>query len=179
MARVARGVRDKRLLALIGAYLRAGVLVGGTFEATDIGTPQGGPLSALLANILLDDLDKELESRGHRFVRYADDRAPRRRTGGREPSVQPCCTRDGGRPPEAAVQAEDSNHPLLLPSREVVVSELGKGRARPAQVGTVESNASEPLMRCRKRRDDVKTGGSRYPGISLGATCLLPRRRPA
>jgi len=73
--------------------------------------------------------------------------------------VQPCCTRDGGRPPEAAVQAEASNHPLLLPLREVVVRELGKGRARPGQVGTVESNASEPLMTCRKCRNGVKTGG--------------------
>jgi RNA-directed DNA polymerase len=73
MARVGRKVRDKRLLKLIGDYLRAGVLAGGTIEATDLGTPQGGPLSPLLANILLDDLDKELERRGHRFVRYADD----------------------------------------------------------------------------------------------------------
>jgi RNA-directed DNA polymerase len=73
MARVGRKVRDKRLLALIGKYLRAGVLVGERREATEIGTPQGGPLSPLLANILLDDLDKELERRGHRFVRYADD----------------------------------------------------------------------------------------------------------
>jgi RNA-directed DNA polymerase len=73
MARLGRTVRDKRLLALIGEYLRAGVLVGETIEATEIGTPQGGPLSPLLANILLDDLDKELERRGHRFVRYADD----------------------------------------------------------------------------------------------------------
>ncbi len=73
MARVARKVRDKRLLALIGRYLRAGVLEGEHLQASDIGTPQGGPLSPLLANILLDDLDRELESRGHRFVRYADD----------------------------------------------------------------------------------------------------------
>lgn len=73
MARVGRKVRDPRLLALIGRYLRAGVLVGETIEPTAIGTPQGGPLSPLLANILLDDLDKELERRGHRFVRYADD----------------------------------------------------------------------------------------------------------
>lgn len=73
MARVARKVRDKGLLALIGRYLRAGVLEGEHLQATDIGTPQGGPLSPLLANILLDDLDRELESRGHRFVRYADD----------------------------------------------------------------------------------------------------------
>jgi RNA-directed DNA polymerase len=73
MARVARKVRDKRLLALIGRYLRAGVLVGESIQATVIGTPQGGPLSPLLANILLDDLDKELERRGQRFVRYAAD----------------------------------------------------------------------------------------------------------
>ena len=73
MAHVARKVRDKGLLGLIGRYLRAGVLVGDIIEATELGTPQGGPLSPLLANILLDDLDKELERRGHRFARYADD----------------------------------------------------------------------------------------------------------
>jgi RNA-directed DNA polymerase len=73
MARVARKVGDKRLLALIGRYLRAGVLIGEALQPTDIGTPQGGPLSPLLANILLDDLDRELEKRGHRFARYADD----------------------------------------------------------------------------------------------------------
>jgi RNA-directed DNA polymerase len=73
MARVARKVSDKRLLALIGRYLRAGVMVGESFQPSELGTPQGGPLSPLLANILLDDLDRELERRGHRFVRYADD----------------------------------------------------------------------------------------------------------
>jgi RNA-directed DNA polymerase len=73
MARVARRIGDKRLLALIGCYLRAGVLVGERIQATAMGTPQGGPLSPLLANILLDELDCELERRGHRFVRYADD----------------------------------------------------------------------------------------------------------
>lgn len=73
MARVARRVSDKRLLALIGRYLRAGVRVGECLEPSELGTPQGGPLSPLLANILLDDLDRELERRGHRFVRYADD----------------------------------------------------------------------------------------------------------
>jgi RNA-directed DNA polymerase len=73
MARVARKVGDKRLLTLIGRYLRAGVLVGESVQATEWGTPPGGPLSPLLANMLLDDLDKELERRRHRFVRYADD----------------------------------------------------------------------------------------------------------
>jgi RNA-directed DNA polymerase len=73
MHRVAKRVRDKRVLRLIGKYLRAGVMVDGRLQATQKGVPQGGPLSPLLANILLDDLDKELEKRGHRFVRYADD----------------------------------------------------------------------------------------------------------
>jgi group II intron reverse transcriptase/maturase len=73
MARVARVVKDKRVLRLIRRYLESGVMVNGVVQETDEGTPQGGPLSPLLANILLDDLDKELERRGHRFVRYADD----------------------------------------------------------------------------------------------------------
>lgn len=73
MARVARRVEDKRVLRLIRAYLNAGVMVNGVVMVSEEGTPQGGPLSPLLANIMLDDLDKELERRGHRFVRYADD----------------------------------------------------------------------------------------------------------
>ena len=73
MARVARRISDKRLLALIGRYLRAGVLINDSLQPSELGTPQGGPLSPLLANILLDDLDRELEDRGHRFARYADD----------------------------------------------------------------------------------------------------------
>lgn len=73
MARVARRISDNRLLALIGGYLRAGVLINDSVQPSELGTPQGGPLSPLLANILLDDLDRELEGRGHRFVRYADD----------------------------------------------------------------------------------------------------------
>lgn len=73
MARVARKVKDKRILKLIRAFLNAGVMADGALERTEEGTPQGGPLSPLLANILLDDLDKELTKRGLRFVRYADD----------------------------------------------------------------------------------------------------------
>src|SRR5215471_16000358 len=73
MARVARKVGDKALLRLIGRYLRAGVLVGGYVEPTATGVPQGSPLSPLLSNVMLDDLDKELERRGHRFARYCDD----------------------------------------------------------------------------------------------------------
>lgn len=73
VSRVGRKVRDRRLLRLIGRYLRAGVMVEGVLQPTEEGTPQGGPLSPLLSNILLDDLDKELELRGLHFVRYADD----------------------------------------------------------------------------------------------------------
>jgi RNA-directed DNA polymerase len=73
MHRVARKIKDKRVLKLIGKYLRAGVVINGRRQVTRKGVPQGGPLSPVLSNILLDDLDKELEKRGHRFVRYADD----------------------------------------------------------------------------------------------------------
>lgn len=73
MARVARVVKNKRVLRLIRAYLNSGVMRGGVVQETEEGTPQGGPLSPLLSNIMLDDLDKELEKRGHKFVRYADD----------------------------------------------------------------------------------------------------------
>ncbi len=73
MGCVSRKVHDRRVLRLIGRYLRAGVMVEGVLQPTEEGSPQGGPLSPLLSNILLDDLDKELERRGLRFVRYADD----------------------------------------------------------------------------------------------------------
>ena len=73
MAKVERHVEDKRVLRLIRRYLEAGVMSGGIASRRQEGTPQGGPLSPLLSNILLNELDKELERRGHRFVRYADD----------------------------------------------------------------------------------------------------------
>ena len=73
MRRIAEVIRDKRVLKLIGRYLRSGILVAGVVMAQAEGTPQGSPLSPLLANIYLDPLDKELEKRGHSFARYADD----------------------------------------------------------------------------------------------------------
>jgi RNA-directed DNA polymerase len=73
MGRVAQRVADKRLLRLIRAYLTAGVMEDGLVHPTEEGTPQGGPLSPLLSNLVLDEFDRELERRGHRFVRYADD----------------------------------------------------------------------------------------------------------
>ncbi|PWG61685.1 group II intron reverse transcriptase/maturase [Spiribacter halobius] len=73
MARLARRIKDKRVLRLIRRYLQAGVMAGGVVSPRAAGTPQGGPLSPLLSNVLLDELDRELERRGHRFVRHADD----------------------------------------------------------------------------------------------------------
>ena len=70
---LSRTIKDGRVISLIHKYLNAGVLVKGMFERTEIGMPQGGPLSPLLSNVMLNELDKELERRGHRFVRYADD----------------------------------------------------------------------------------------------------------
>jgi RNA-directed DNA polymerase len=73
MSRLSTRVSDKRVLKLIGRFLRSGVMIGGLCEPTEEGTPQGGPLSPLLSNIVLDELDKELERRGLHFVRFADD----------------------------------------------------------------------------------------------------------
>ena len=77
MNRISKWVDDKRVLALIGKYLCAGVSINGRIEPTTCGVPQGGPLSLLLANIMLDDLDRYLESKSYRFARYADDCVPR------------------------------------------------------------------------------------------------------
>jgi RNA-directed DNA polymerase len=73
MSRLARRIKDKRILRLIRRYLQAGMMEGGIVSQRSEGTPQGGPLSPLLSNVLLDELDRELEQRGHCFVRYADD----------------------------------------------------------------------------------------------------------
>ena len=75
MARVSRKVKNKGLMKLLGRFLRAGVVVNGRLQPTRKGVPQGSPVSPVLSNILLDDLDKELNSRGHKFIRYADDLA--------------------------------------------------------------------------------------------------------
>jgi group II intron reverse transcriptase/maturase len=73
MGKLNRRIRDRRVLALIRRYLEAGMMANGVVQERAEGTPQGGPLSPLLANVLLDDVDRELERRGHRFARYADD----------------------------------------------------------------------------------------------------------
>ena len=122
-------VADGRVLGLIKQILEAGCVANGVRRATEEGVPQGGVISPLMSNILLTPFDRDMRRKGFRVTRYADDCVPRRRTPGRQPCVQPCCTSDEGRPLEAAVQAGASNHPRLLPLREVVVSAVGNGRA--------------------------------------------------
>ena len=80
MGLLAKRIMDKRLLKLIRSYLEAGVMINGVVTTSEEGTPQGGPLSPLLSNIVLNEVDKELEKRGHKFVRYADDRVSRMQT---------------------------------------------------------------------------------------------------
>ena len=88
MGQVAKRVEDKRLLKLIRAFLNAGVMENGLVSPSVEGTPQGGPLSPLLSNLVLDELDRELERRGHRYLRYADDGVPRVRKAERLSSAQ-------------------------------------------------------------------------------------------
>jgi RNA-directed DNA polymerase len=113
MVRVARKVCDRRVLKLIGRYLRAGVMVEGVVLATMEGTPQGGPLSPLLANILLDDFDKELERRGLRFARYADDLVVLVRSGRAGKRVMASITDWLGRQLRLAVNATKSKVALI------------------------------------------------------------------
>ncbi|WP_460519366.1 reverse transcriptase domain-containing protein [Cyclobacterium sediminis] len=80
MSLLAKDIQDKTLLSLIRRYLQSGILLDGVTSKRKEGTPQGSPLSPLLSNILLNELDKELEYRKHRFVRYADDCTPRKKT---------------------------------------------------------------------------------------------------
>lgn len=184
---VAERIVDGGILHLINLWLKAPIIgeddngvkrtVGGG-KANRKGTPQGGVISPLLANCYLHILDRIWQRRRLKgklqahLVRYADDCAPRRRIGGRKSSVQPCCTRDEGRSLGAGVQAQAPNHRLLLRSRGVVVSEPGKGRARPGQVRIVKSNASEPLMTCRKRRNDVETARESLSRDESGGSLL-------
>jgi retron-type reverse transcriptase len=174
MSLVTQRVADRRVLQLIDRYLKAGALTDEGLEATREGTPQGGPLSPLLANLLLDGLDKELERRGHRFVRYAFECAPRRRgkEAARVTELPPGGTSDGGRPSGAGLQEQAPHHLPPQRSSAAVESVEDKAGQRACQVGTKQTNASEPLRTCRKRRNDVTTGASRSPGKRLGGDLL-------
>jgi hypothetical protein len=177
---------DRKILE---KWLRAGFIENRQLFPTEAGTPQGGIISPTLANLVLDGLEAKLKTacginrriNGTRtrlkinYVRYADDCAPRRRTRGCKFSVPLCCTRDGGRPLGAGVQAQAPNHLLLRRSRGAVVSKTGNGWARPGQVRIVKSNVSEPLMTCRKRRDDVETAGESLLRDKSGGSLMTAR----
>ncbi|WP_277592546.1 reverse transcriptase domain-containing protein, partial [Roseateles saccharophilus] len=147
MDRLARRTADKRVLRLIRRYLQAGILAHGMHSERFEGTPQGGPLSPLLANVLLDEVDRELERRGHRFVRYADDCVPRRHPGGAILLSSHAAQEMRVGPSKVGVQAQASNHPLLLRLRGVVVSELGKGRVRPGVTSRVDFGSRSQAIR--------------------------------
>jgi RNA-directed DNA polymerase len=132
MGLVTKRVADKYLLRLIRTFLNAGVMEGGLVSPTEEGMPQGGPLSPLLSNLMLDVLDKELEKRGHHFVRYADDCVPRTH---RRKKVRNC-VRDGGRSSGAGRQGQASNHRKLRRSKAGVVSVAEKAGLDPVRYGS-------------------------------------------
>jgi hypothetical protein len=132
MGLVAKRVTDKRILKLIRGFLTAGALIDGLVGPTEEGTPQGGPLSPLLSNLMLDVLDKELEKRGHHFVRYADDCVPRTH---RRKEVRNC-VRDGGRSSGAGRQGQASNHRKLRRLKAGVVSVAEKAGLDPVRYGS-------------------------------------------
>jgi RNA-directed DNA polymerase len=157
MKSIALRIADKRALRLIGVFLKAGVMENGLVSPVDEGTPQGGPLSPLLSNLVLDELDRELERRGHRFVRYADDCNIYVRSGG------------AGRRVMASV-----SH-FITRRLKLKVNESKSAVARPAErkfLGFSISNAKEPkrriapkaLLRCKRR---IRELTRRTRGISM------------
>jgi RNA-directed DNA polymerase len=157
MKSVSLRVADKRMLRLLGAFLKAGVMEQGLVSPVEEGTPQGGPLSPLLSNLVLDELDRELERRGHRFVRYADDCNIYVRSGG------------AGRRVMRSISA------FITRRLKLKVNEAKSAGARPADrkfLGFSLSNAREPkrriapkaLLRCKRRSRELTR---RRRGISV------------
>jgi retron-type reverse transcriptase len=169
-------VRDGVLLRLIDKWLKAGVMEDGNVCYLDSGTPQGGVVSPLISNVFLHYvLDRWFEQdvkprlRQPAFlIRYADDCVP-----GKAVHVM----RGGPSQPACRGRLQTT---LSCGSQELPWCALRKRHdIRSCQVRIRKTNASEPLMMCRKRNLTSKPGGSRYPGMSSGEICLLPERRPA
>ncbi len=166
---VEQRINDRRALKLIRKWLECGVIEADGFHETDKGTPQGGVISPLLANIYLHEFDKfwtEQRLVEGRLVRYADDCAPR------------SYTRDEGRPLGTGLQEQVPNHPELHWSKARVVSVEGKGMTLIMSDEVQGDEDNEPLKRCRKRKDGVKTGGSRYPRNKPGENLFIVRAAP-
>src|SRR5664279_1257062 len=168
-AKLAERVSDRRLLVLIGRMLRAKVVLpDGVVINTEQGVPQGGPLSPLLSNIVLDELDQELDRRGHRFARYADDGVPR--TQKEELSRSRvrrmwCCMRDDGARFGGRVARRDRcagggrKPPRGASVKSRGAERRGKGVPRARQVWITKASESEPPMKCRKRIGDIQNRG--------------------
>jgi RNA-directed DNA polymerase len=142
VAQIERRVCDRRMLKLLRGWLRAGVFEGGIVSATWAGTPQGSPISPLLANIALHVLDEAWQGGGQRLgvlVKYADDRVPRTlkedRCRRRYRRMR-CCTRDGGWPSAVALQGEIANHREVRWSRAGVLSVAEKARHQRVRCGS-------------------------------------------
>jgi group II intron reverse transcriptase/maturase len=157
MARVARRVKDRRVLKLIRAYLNAGVMVGGVKVEREEGTPQGSPASPLLANIMLDDFDHELERRGHHFVRYADDIR-----------IYVGSERAGGRVLESAARFIEGRLKLRVNrTKSGVFPSTGRGflgfgfyrRKASDEIGVLIDNKAIKAAKARIRRLTARTGG--------------------
>jgi len=162
MRAVRKHTDTKWILLYIERWLKVPVVMpdGSTVERTK-GTPQGGVISPLLANIFLHHaFDEWMRKRfsDMPFERYADDSAPRG------------YTRDEGRPLGIGLQEQIPNRLKL----HRIVASIKEKAQRMCQVRIKETNVSEPLMKCRKRIDNIKTRRSRYSGINSGETCLLP-----
>ena len=179
MGLVAKRVADKRILKLIRGFLTAGVLEGGLVSPTEEGTPQGGPLSPLLSNLMLDVLDKELEKRGHHFVRYADDCNiyVRSQTGGRAghgrrravPGEAPQA--EGQQGQERGRQTERSQVPgLQLHGRERAAPAYRAAGACPLQ--SEGPGADAPHVRAEPRAD--RQGAVHLPDRLARLLRLLP-----
>jgi retron-type reverse transcriptase len=169
MAKLAQRVSDRRLLVLIAKLLKAKVVLpDGVVVANEQGVPQGSPLSPLLSNIVLDELDCELARRGHRFVRYADDCVPRTLREDRcRRRCRPkrCCTRDEGAGPVGLVALRGRpagggrKPPRGAPVKSRGAERRGDGALSARQVWITKASASEPPMKCRKRIGGIQNRG--------------------
>jgi hypothetical protein len=174
MGQVERRVVDRQMLKLLRCWLRAGVFEGGVVSEVEAGTPQGSPVSPLLANIALHVLDEAWDRVGWRFgmlVRYCDDCVTRmhRRGRCRRSSYQmQCCAKDGGRPSGVALQGEAPNHRKLRRSRAGVVSVAEKAGCQPVRYELRRRAKANCPMTGRKRSGDIKSGVESLPRDERG-----------
>jgi RNA-directed DNA polymerase len=160
MARVRKHVNDAGVLRLIRAYLNAGIMIGRVFADRSEGTPQGGPLSPLLANIVLDEVDRELERRGHRFVRYADDS-----------NVYVRSVRAGERVMALLTRLYTKLHLEINASKSAVASAFGRKflgytlRSQGSKVNRAVSDKALETFRWNIRRLTSRSGGESVPQV--------------